>query len=212
MGRNIDPQCKQCRREGMKLFTKGERCFTQKCAIVKRNFAPGVHGPKQGAGGKPLTGYGAQLRAKQKAKRIYNISEAQFAKYYDKAVSKKGNSEYALFKLLESRLDNVVYRLGLANSRRQARQLVNHGHFIVNGRKVTIPSFQVKLNDEIKVKAKSLKNPIIMQLLETMKNKEMVDWLHFDQKENKGKVTGEPSLDKQKPIFDTKAIIEFYSR
>jgi small subunit ribosomal protein S4 len=212
MARNIDPRCKQCRREGTKLFLKGDRCFTQKCAIVKRNFAPGTHGPKQGSGGKPLTGYGIQLRAKQKAKRIYGLLEAQFSKYYQQAVSRKGNSEDALFKLLEYRLDNVVYRLGLAGSRQQARQLVGHGHFSVNGRKVTVPSFQVKVGDAIKLKEKSLKNPIIAQLLETMKNKEMVDWLDFDPKTMAGKVIGEPSLEKQTPIFDMKAIIEFYSR
>ncbi|MBI5254744.1 30S ribosomal protein S4 [Candidatus Falkowbacteria bacterium] len=212
MGRNLDPQCKQCRREGLRLFLKGDRCNTQKCAMVKRNFAPGVHGPKQGSGGASLTGYGVQLRAKQKAKRVYNILEAQFAKYYEKAVSKRGNSEDELFRLLECRLDNVIYRLGLGSSRRQARQLVNHGHFQVNGKKVTIPSFQVKINDVISIKEKSKKSPILQQLLETRQNKEPVDWLDFDAKEETGKVTGMPSLEKQKPAFDIKAIIEFYSR
>lgn len=212
MGRNIDPQCKQCRREAVKLFLKGDRCFTQKCAMVKRNFAPGVHGPKQGSGGANLTGYGIQLREKQKARKTYGLMEAQFVKYYDKALKKKGNSEVELFRLLEMRLDNVVYRAGLASSRRQARQFVTHGHLLVNGRKVTIPSYSVKVSDDVAIKEKSQKNPIVQQLLETMKSKEAVDWLDFDIKTMIAKVTGEPSLEKQKPTFDMKAIVEFYSR
>lgn len=196
------------------MFLKGERCFSQKCALVRRNYAPGVHGPRQGAGGAGLTGYGVQLRAKQKAKRIYTLLEAQLINYYKKAIHRKGNTESELFKLLEYRLDNVVYRLGLAGSRKEARQLVNHGHFKVNGKKVNVPSYQVRIKDEISLQDKSLKMSKIQALLEAKKTKkeELADWLVFDAKENKGKIVGEPSVEKQKPTFDMKAILEFYSK
>jgi len=214
MGRLLSPQCKLCRREGQKLFLKGERCHSQKCALVRRNYAPGIHGPRQGAGGANLTGYGVQLRAKQKAKRMYTLSETQFINYYKKAMNRKGNTEDELFKLLEYRLDNVVYRLGLAGSRKEARQLVNHGHFQVNGKKVNVPSYQVRIKDEISLRDKSLKMVKIQALLEAkkVKKEELVDWLVFDEKENKGKIVGEPSVATQKPAFDMKAILEFYSK
>jgi small subunit ribosomal protein S4 len=149
MGRNLEPKCKQCRRLGEKLFLKGDRCSTAKCGMVKRNFAPGFHGPK---GRKRLSDYGLQLAEKQKAKKFYNLMEKQFRATFVVAQKKTGDAGKNFFRLLEMRLDNVVYRLGLAASRTQARQLVNHGHFTVNARKASTPSFVVKVGDVIALK------------------------------------------------------------
>src|SRR5437868_11481700 len=149
MARYTGPVCRLCRREGMKLFLKGAKCFSEKCPVEKRNFAPGQHGKDRKA---KVVGYGLQLREKQKAKRIYFTLEKQFRNYFEKASAKKGVTGEALLQQLERRLDNVVYRLGFAVARRQSRQLVRHGHVSVNGRKVNIPSFQVSVNDEIAVR------------------------------------------------------------
>ena len=146
MARYTGPVCRLCRREGMKLFLKGAKCFSEKCPVEKRNFAPGQHGKDRKA---KVVGYGLQLREKQKAKRIYFTLEKQFRNYFEKASAKKGVTGEALLQQLERRLDNVVYRMGFASSRRQARQLVRHGHVAVNGRKVNIPSFQVSLGNEV---------------------------------------------------------------
>src|SRR5512135_2509099 len=148
MARYIGPVCRLCRREGMKLFLKGERCYTEKCAIEKRNFAPGQHGKTRKA---KLAGYGLQLREKQKVKRIYGVLEDQFRRYFESAERTRGITGETLLQLLERRLDNVVYRLGLATSRAQARQLVRHGHFLVNGKKVDIPSYRIVENDIVEV-------------------------------------------------------------
>ena len=153
MARYIGPVCRLCRREGMKLFLKGERCYTEKCAIEKRNFPPGQHGKSRKA---KLAGYGLQLREKQKVKRIYGVLEDQFRGYFEAAERARGITGVTLLQLLERRLDNVIYRLGLATSRPQARQLVRHGHFLVNGKKVDIPSFRVSDNDIIEVRERSL--------------------------------------------------------
>src|SRR5512143_1141859 len=150
MARYSGPVCRLCRREGMKLFLKGERCYTEKCAIEKRNFPPGQHGKRRAA---KLAGYGLQLREKQRVKRIYGVLEDQFRLYFESAERLRGITGEVLLQLLERRLDNVVYRLGLAHSRPQARELVRHGHFTVNGRKVDIPSFLVKAGDMIGVRA-----------------------------------------------------------
>ena len=156
MARYIGPVCRLCRREGMKLFLKGERCYTEKCAIEKRNFAPGQHGKTR----KPkLAGYGVQLREKQKVKRIYGVLEDQFRRYFEQAERTRGITGETLLQLLERRLDNVAYRLGFATSRPQARQLVRHGHFTVNGRKVDIPSFSVKPGDVVTVRADQPQQP-----------------------------------------------------
>ena len=152
MARYIGPVCRLCRREGMKLFLKGERCYTEKCAIEKRNFAPGQHGKTRKS---KLAGYGVQLREKQKVKRIYGVLEDQFRRYFEQAERTRGITGETLLQLLERRLDNVAYRLGLATSRPQARQLVRHGHFTVNGRKVDIPSFSVKPGDVVAVRQSS---------------------------------------------------------
>ena len=149
MARYIGPVCRLCRREGMKLFLKGERCYTEKCAIEKRNFAPGQHGKTRK---QKLAGYGVQLREKQKVKRIYGVLEDQFRRYFEQAERTRGITGETLLQLLERRLDNVAYRLGLATSRAQARQLVRHGHLTVNGRKVDIPSFSVKPGDVVAVR------------------------------------------------------------
>ena len=155
MARYIGPVCRLCRREGMKLFLKGERCYTEKCAIEKRNLPPGQHGKARKA---KLVGYGLQLREKQKVKRIYGVLENQFRRYFEQAERTRGITGETLLQLLERRLDNVFYRLGFGTSRAQARQLVRHGHFLVNGRKVDIPSFSVKMGDVVTVKAGSAKN------------------------------------------------------
>src|SRR5437763_6945946 len=152
MARYIGPVCRLCRREGMKLFLKGERCHTEKCAIEKRNFAPGQHGKDR----KPkLVGYGLQLREKQKARRYYRLLEGQFRNLFEKAANQKGITGENLLNSLERRLDNVIYRMGLGTSRAQGRQLVRHGHMLVNGRKVNIPSFEVRVGDVIEVREKS---------------------------------------------------------
>src|ERR1700745_4306437 len=154
MARYKGPVCRLCRREGMKLFLKGTKCFSDKCPIEKRNFAPGQHGRDRKA---KIVGYGLQLREKQKAKRIYFTLEGQFREYYEKASRAKGVTGERLIQQLELRLDNIAYRLGFASSRRQARQIVRHGHVTVNGRKVNIPSYQVQVGDEIKVHESSQK-------------------------------------------------------
>ena len=163
MARYTGPVCRLCRREGMKLFLKGAKCFSEKCPVEKRNFAPGQHGKDRKA---KVVGYGLQLREKQKAKRIYFTLEKQFRNYFEKASAKKGVTGEALLQQLERRLDNVVYRMGFASSRRQARQLVRHGHVAVNGRKVNIPSFQVSLGNEVAVRERSRELVVIQSAKE----------------------------------------------
>lgn len=211
MARSVDSKCQQCRREGKKLFLKGDRCNTSKCAMVKRNYIPGVHGPKLGRG-KRLTGYGEQLREKQTAKRTYGILERQFRNYFDKAINKSGDTGENLFLLLEMRLDNVIYRSGLASSRAKARQLVNHGHFCVNEKKVDVPSYQVKAKDKITLREKSKQMGPFKNLTEELKNKEVAEWVILDPKELSVVVVDAPSVEKNKPGFDLKLITEFYSR
>ena len=162
MSKDLDHKCKQCRREGVKLFLKGEKCYGPKCPIVRRNYPPGIHGAKKTR--QRLTEYGHQLREKQKAKKIYGILERPFRNYYQKAIKQKGDTNEILGQLLEMRLDNVIYRLGLAKSRKAARQLVSHGFFLVNGKKVNIPSYQVKIKDEITIKPSLvLKAPLVLK-------------------------------------------------
>lgn len=211
MGRPLDSKCKQCRREGTKLFLKGERCDTSKCAMVKRNYIPGVHGPKLGRG-KRMTGYGTQLREKQKAKRTYRILEKQFKNYFDKAINKTGDTGGNLFTLLEMRFDNVVYRSGFAASRDKARQLIGHGHFMINGKKVNIPSYQLKVNDKVTIREKSLKMEPFANLSEKLQKKQIVEWLVMDPKDMKVTVSEVASLEKNEPGFDLTLITEYYSR
>lgn len=209
MGRNLDPKCKQCRRAGEKLFLKGQRCSTPNCAMVKRNYPPGLHGVK---GSRRMTDYGTQLNEKQKAKRQYNILEKQFKIIFEKARRQAGNTGENFLVLLEMRLDNAIYRLGLAESRAQARQLVNHGHFTVNSQPVNIPSYILKSGDVIKIKTNKSRAKIFLNLSEKHKSKEMPDWLNFNQKELAGKVLHQPNITVLKPNFNVQMIIEYYSR
>src|SRR5918992_2749152 len=190
LARYIGPVCRLCRREGMKLFLKGERCYTEKCAIEKRNFAPGQHGKTRKS---KLAGYGVQLREKQKVKRIYGVLEDQFRRYFEQAERTRGITGETLLQLLERRLDNVVYRIGYATSRAQARQLVRHGHFTVNGRKVDIPSFSVREGDEVLVRASSQKNPAIAHAMDEVKGRGIPDWLLFDAAKTGGRITSIPT-------------------
>jgi small subunit ribosomal protein S4 len=210
MGRLLGPKCRLCRREGIKLFLKGARCETGKCAITRRNYVPGMHGPRLG---KPrLTDYGRQLREKQKAKRLYNLLETQFHNYFVAAKKMTGDTAQNVYKKLEFRLDNAIYKSGIAESMRTSRQLVNHGHFLVNGKKVDIPSYQVKVGDVITLSARSLKSKRFAELVERMKHIKTADWLFYDSKDMTVKVTDVPDMKKVSLAFDMKSIIEFYSR
>src|SRR5437762_5782594 len=190
MARYIGPVCRLCRREAMKLFLKGERCYTEKCAIEKRNFPPGQLGKTRRA---KLAGYGIQLREKQKVKRIYGVLEDQFRHYFESAERTRGITGVTLLQLLERRLDNVVYRLGLATSRPQARQLVRHGHFMVNGRKVDIPSYSVRQGDTISVRQSSGENPTIQHAMEEVKGRGIPDWLLIDAAGLAGRISQLPT-------------------
>ena len=209
MAKNLNPKCKQCRRESEKLFLKGERCSSPKCAMVKKNYPPGVHGPK---GKARQNDYSLQLREKQKAKRQYNLLEKQFKITFDKAHGQPGDAGENLLRMLETRLDNAVYRLGFAISRSQSRQLINHGHFTVNDKKVNIPSYQIKTGDIIKIKETSRKDKIFSSLSEKLKKAEAPGWLHLDSKELSGKVLHQPGKDNIKMNINTQMIVEFYSR
>ena len=208
MARNLDPKCKRCRREGEKLYLKAEKCFTPKCPMVKRNYPPGMHGPK--LHGQRLTQYGTQLREKQKVKHIYGILEKQFSNYVKKAMRKEGDSGENLLYLLELRLDNIVYRLGLAKSRSIARQLVSHNHILVNGKAVNIPSAQLKVSDKISIKEKSKK--LFVDTAKNPKKNDLPSWLEFDQKALVGKVLSKPPFEEVKQSFNIPIVIEYYSR
>lgn len=211
MAKDINPKCKQCRRSGEKLFLKGDRCQTVKCAIIKRNYPPGCHGAKS-KGRARTTDYGMQLREKQKAKKQYIMLEKQFKLTFEKAKNQPGNTGDNFLKLLESRFDNVVYRLGIASSRVQARQIVGHGHLLINNHKVNIPSYSVKTGDIIKVKSNKNNLKIFKDLAEKLKNKEIPGWLNFDSGEMAAKVLHEPDAGVMKPNFNVQMIIEFYSK
>ena len=206
MARYTGATCKLCRREGMKLFLKGDRCYTDKCAFARRSYAPGQHGANK----KKVSGYGLQLREKQKAKRIYGVLESQFRKYYEKAEHMKGITGENLLKLLELRLDNVVYKLGFGSSRNEARQLVTHGHFLVNGKKVDIPSFKVSVGDVISVCEKSRGTEKFKTFAENPKA--MPKWIEANVENFEGKVVAEPERDDiEVPINET-LIVELYSK
>jgi len=210
MGRNLDSKCQQCRRVGEKLFLKGERCNLPKCAMVKRNYPPGFHGPSRGR--RKLSDYGTQLIEKQKAKKYYNMMEKQFRLTFEKASKKSGDAGKNFLRLLEMRLDNVVFRLGFATSRQQARQLVNHGHFDVNGVKTDIPSFIVKPGQEISVRLRSRKSPYFKQLAEKLKKVELPAWLNLQAVDMKAKVLHEPADTDLPTNFNVQMIIEYYSK
>jgi len=210
MARYLGPVCRLCRREGMKLFLKGERCHTEKCAIEKRNFAPGQHGKDR----KPkLVGYGLQLREKQKARRYYQILEGQFRNLFEKASQMKGITGEILLGMLERRLDNVIYRMGFGTSRSQARQLVRHGHIHVNGRKVNIPSFQCRPNDIVEVREKSKKNPTILAARDATAHAPSPNWLEVDRDNLSGKLLAQPKREDLVQIqLNEQLIVELYSK
>jgi len=206
MARYTGATCRLCRREGMKLFLKGDRCYTDKCAFTRRSYAPGQHGQNK----KKLSNYGTQLREKQKAKRIYGVLEKQFRAYYEKADRARGITGENLLALLETRLDNVVFRLGYGGSRVEARQLVTHGHFLVNGKKVDIPSYKVSVNDVVSVCEKSRGTEKFKTFAENPKT--LPKWLQASPENFEGKVVAEPAReDIDVPVNET-LIVELYSK
>ncbi len=209
MARYIGPVCRQCRREGMKLFLKGERCYAEKCAIEKRNTPPGQHGKARKA---KLAGYGLQLREKQRVKRIYGVLENQFRRYFEAAERQRGITGELLLQRLECRLDNVVYRLGFATSRSQARQLVRHGHFALNGRKADIPSLLVREGDVIGVKARSQKNVFVLHAMEEVKGRGIPEWLSVQAEQMAGRVVRLPSRAQINLPVQEQLIVELYSK
>lgn len=210
--------CKLCRREGEKLYLKGERCFTPKCSFEKRDFAPGQHGRTAGRGGGKGMGTGRasdfarQLRAKQKARRIYGVMERQFRRYYDTAITRRGLTGLNLLQILESRLDNVVFRLGFASSRAQARLLVTHGHFTVNGRRTDVPSMLLSEGDTITVREGSSKLPYFKDLGAYTEKRTFPGWLNRDVKSMSGAVARMPERAEIDGSLDEQLIVEYYSR
>jgi small subunit ribosomal protein S4 len=207
MARILTPKCKQCRREGKKLFLKGERCYTVKCAVARRAYAPGQHGQDRKM---RVSEYCTQLREKQKIKRIYGVLEKQFRKYYEEAARIKGNTGSILVMLLEKRLDNVIYRSGLGSSRNQARQLVNHGHFLVNGKSVDIPSFMIKEGDVITVKKEDIS--YFKNLKEDLKGVQIPSWFNFDAKKMEIKVNALPSEKEAELDVNIHLVVEYYAK
>ena len=210
MARYIGPVCRQCRREGMKLYLKGERCHSEKCAIEKRNFIPGQHGKDRKA---KLVGYGLQLREKQKVRRVYGILETQFRNTFEKAALMKGITGENLMSGLERRLDSVIYRMGFGTSRAQARQVVRHGHIEVNGRKCNIPSFQVKIGDVVAVRESSKNNPTILAARDATAHAPAPNWIDVDRDALKGRVQALPKRDELVQIqLNEQLIVELYSK
>lgn len=207
MARYTGPVCRLCRREGTKLFLKGDRCYTDRCALNKRNFAPGQHGTSR----KKVTEYGMQLREKQKVRRFYGISESQMSKYFLMADKMKGITGENLFKILESRLDNVVYRMGFASSRAEARQLVTHGHFTLNGGKVNIPSLMTTVGDVVEVKEKSRSSEKFKTLIENH-NGNTVSWINVDLEKMRGTIVAESTREDIDLPVEEHLIVELYSK
>lgn len=207
MARYTGPACRLCRREGVKLYLKGDKCFTDKCPVSRRAYPPGQHGQ----GRRKLSEYGVQLREKQKARRTYGIMEGQFSRYFEKASAKTGVTGELLLQLLERRLDNVVYRMGFAASRAEARQLVRHNHFAVNGRRVNIPSFSVKPGDIVEVREVSRQKPRFKALLESPV-RTIPAWLDVQRDEFKGSMVRMPNRDEIDTPVQEQLIIEYYSR
>jgi small subunit ribosomal protein S4 len=208
MARYKGAVCRLCRREGMKLYLKGDRCYSDKCALTNKSYAPGQHGQSR----KKVSEYGIQLREKQKVRRIYGILEKQFRNYFQKAEKQKGVTGENLLRLLESRLDNVVYRLGFASSRVDSRQLVRHGHFTVNGKKVNIPSYMIKVGDVITVKEKSRTSTKIQAIAAALAARTAPAWLEVDKENLVGKVIALPTREDIDLPIDEQLIIELYSR
>ena len=208
MARYIGPVCRLCRREGMKLFLKGERCYTEKCGIEKRNTPPGQHGRLRKA---KLAGYGLQLREKQKVKRIYGVLEDQFRRYFEAADRTRGITGETLLQLLERRLDNAVYRMGFATSRPQGRQLVRHGHFMVNGKKVDIPSYSLKQGDVVSVRTSSKENASILHAVGEVKGRGIPEWISLEG-ELGARVVSLPTREQINLPVQEQLIVELYSK
>ena len=209
MARNLDPKCRQCRREGEKLFLKAEKCFTEKCAIEKRNYPPGQHGQRRAS---RLSDYGVQLREKQKLRRIYGVLEKQFRSYYAEADRKKGITGENLLQMLESRLDNVAYKMGLGGSRTEARQIVKHNSILVNGKRVNIPSYQVQPGDSISVVDKSKDQLRIKSALDAADERGLPEWLEVDVKKLTGIFKNRPERDDLPSTINESLVVELYSK
>ena len=209
MSRYKDSVCRHCRRENIKLYLKGDRCYSDKCAFDRRSYPPGEHGERRG---RKISDYGIQLREKQKVKRMYGLSEKQFHLFFERAEAQRGVTCTNLLVLLERRLDNVVYRLGFANSRTQGRQFVLHNHFLVNGKKVNIPSFLVKKGDSIEVKEKSKKIAAISDSIEAVVRRGIPQWLELEKENNKGVVTGFPVREDLTMPIQEQLVVELYSK
>ena len=209
MARNLDPKCRQCRREGEKPFLKAEKCFTEKCAIEKRNYPPGQHGQRRSS---RLSDYGVQLREKQKLRRIYGVLEKQFRSYYAEADRKKGITGENLLQMLESRLDNVAYKMGLGGSRTEARQIVRHNSILVNGKRVNIPSYQVQPGDSISVADQSKDQLRIKSALEAADERGLPEWLEVDVKKLTGIFKNRPERDDLPSTINESLVVELYSK
>ena len=209
MSRYRDSVCRICRRENLKLYLKGDRCYSDKCSFDRRSYPPGQHGQRRGG---KISDYGTQLREKQKVKRSYGLSEKQFRLAFERADQKKGVTGFNLLLILEKRLDNVVYRLGLANSRPQARQLLRHNHFLVNGRKVNIPSYQVKVGDVIEVREKSQNVQMIIDALDAVVRRTAPPWLELDSENKKGTIRALPTREDITMPIQENLIVELYSK
>ena len=208
MAKYIGPKCRQCRREGTKLFLKGEKCYTSKCSVENRAFPPGQHGQRRGR----LSDYAAQLREKQKMRRIYGVLERQFRNYYQSAAQRKGSTGENLLQLLEGRLDNVVYRMGFAASRSEARQLVRHNAVMVNGKRVTIPSYQVQPNDSLMIAEKSRKQSRVQSAMEVAEQRGFVDWIDVDPKKLEGTYKARPERSDLPAEINEHLVVELYSK
>ena len=209
MARDTGSSCRLCRRENLKLFLKGDRCYGDKCAFERRPYPPGQHGQRRGG---KLSDYKMQLREKQKVKRIYGVLEKQFRKYYYRAEKQKGITGTNLLILLECRLDNVVYRMGFASSRKQARQLIRHNHFLVVDKKVNIPSFQVKVGDVIQVREGSQKVPAFSEALETVIRRGIPEWMEVDKENFRGTLKTLPNREELTMPIQEQLIVELYSK
>ena len=210
MAKYTDGKCRLCRREGIRLYLKGERCYTDKCAIERKGYVPGEHGRDRRR--VKETPYGMQLREKQKARRVYGILERQFRTYFAKAEPRKGVTGEILLQMLETRLDNIIYRLGIVTSRPAARQLVRHGHVEVNGRRVDIPSYQVRIGDVVNVREKSRNLVVVKEAVQNRRRTEMQTWLDFDEKKLEGRLNQIPSRENIPVPIQEQLIVELYSK
>lgn len=209
MARNLDPKCRQCRREGEKLFLKAEKCFTDKCAIERRSYAPGQHGQRSG---QRMSGYGVQLREKQKIRRLYGVLEAQFRKVYAEAERRRGQTGENLLQLLEGRLDSVVYRMGFGGSRAESRQLVRHNSILVNGRRVNIPSYVCRPGDVVELTEGARGQLRVKGALEAAASRGFPEWLDVDAKAGKGTFKAYPQRAELPPTINEGLVVELYSR